>query len=179
MKALLPLHKVRLPPGLPRAPAPTSGAAARRAAPSCRGPSRSCCSSPRALTPPPPPPLWLQVRYVNLYHQQLSYCVTQFVEKDPKLAIQVIESILAFWPMTYSPKEVLFLNEAEEILEMIQVPPAAAAASSARPAANLRSPRSPRRPRPAARAPARRGLHELARARCAGERVREDHVAPL
>ena len=24
--------------------------------------------------------------------------------------------------MTYSPKEVLFLNEAEEILEMIQVP---------------------------------------------------------
>jgi len=46
--------------------------------------------------------------------------VTQFVEKDPKLAIQVIESILAFWPMTYSPKEVLFLNEAEEILEMIQ-----------------------------------------------------------
>ena len=63
-----------------------------------------------------------KVRYVNLYHQQLSYCVTQFVEKDPKLAIQVIESILAFWPMTYSPKEVLFLNEAEEILEMIQVP---------------------------------------------------------
>jgi serine/threonine-protein phosphatase 2A regulatory subunit B' len=61
-----------------------------------------------------------KVRYVNLYHQQLSYCVTQFVEKDPKLAIQVIESILAFWPMTYSPKEVLFLNEAEEILEMIQ-----------------------------------------------------------
>ena len=60
------------------------------------------------------------MRYVNLYHQQLSYCVTQFVEKDPKLAIQVIESILAFWPMTYSPKEVLFLNEAEEILEMIQ-----------------------------------------------------------
>ena len=31
-----------------------------------------------------------KVRYVNLYHQQLSYCVTQFVEKDPKLAIQVI-----------------------------------------------------------------------------------------
>jgi len=30
-----------------------------------------------------------KVRYVNLYHQQLSYCVTQFVEKDPKLAIQV------------------------------------------------------------------------------------------
>merc|ERR1740117_2900971 len=36
-----------------------------------------------------------KVRYVNLYHQQLSYCVTQFVEKDPKLAIQVLELIQA------------------------------------------------------------------------------------
>ena len=61
-----------------------------------------------------------KVRYVGMYHQQLSYCVTQFVEKDPKLAKQVLESILGFWPLTYSPKEVLFLNEVEEILEMIQ-----------------------------------------------------------
>ena len=34
-----------------------------------------------------------KVKCVNLCHQQLSYCVLQFVEKDPKLAIQVIESI--------------------------------------------------------------------------------------
>jgi serine/threonine-protein phosphatase 2A regulatory subunit B' len=61
-----------------------------------------------------------KVRFVNLYHQQLSYCVTQFVEKDPKLAEPVISTILHFWPLTYSPKEVLFLNEVEEILEMIQ-----------------------------------------------------------
>jgi len=61
-----------------------------------------------------------KVRYVGMYHQQLSYCVTQFVEKDPKLAKPVLESILSFWPRTHSPKEVLFLNEVEEILEMIQ-----------------------------------------------------------
>jgi hypothetical protein len=41
-----------------------------------------------------------------LYHQQLSYCVTQFVEKDPKLAKPVLEAILRFWPCTHSPKEV-------------------------------------------------------------------------
>ncbi len=46
-----------------------------------------------------------------MYHQQLSYCVTQFVEKDPKLAEQVLKSILQFWPRTFSAKEVLFLNE--------------------------------------------------------------------
>jgi len=61
-----------------------------------------------------------KVRFVNMYHQQLSYCVTQFVEKDPKLAKPVLGQILLFWPRTHSPKEVLFLNEVEEILEMIQ-----------------------------------------------------------
>jgi len=60
-----------------------------------------------------------KVKFVGIYHQQLSYCVTQFVEKDPKLAVPVLRSILSFWPLTYSPKEVLFLNEVEEILEMI------------------------------------------------------------
>mmetsp|Transcript_36694 Transcript_36694/g.85714 ORF Transcript_36694/g.85714 Transcript_36694/m.85714 type:complete len:563 (-) Transcript_36694:581-2269(-) len=60
-----------------------------------------------------------KVRFVGMYHQQLSYCVTQFVEKDPKLADPVLKSILSFWPRTHSPKEVLFLNEVEEMLEMI------------------------------------------------------------
>ena len=57
-----------------------------------------------------------------MYHQQLPYCVTQFVEKDPKLAKPVLEAILKFWPCTHSPKEVLFLSEVEEILEMIAAP---------------------------------------------------------
>jgi len=61
-----------------------------------------------------------KVRFVGMYHQQLSYCVTQFVEKDPKLAREVLLCILHVWPLTHSPKEVLFLNEVEEILEMIQ-----------------------------------------------------------
>ena len=32
----------------------------------------------------------------------------------------MLARILGFWPLTYSPKQVLFLNEVEEILEMIQ-----------------------------------------------------------
>jgi len=60
-----------------------------------------------------------KVHHVSMYHQQLSYCVTQFVEKDPKLAELVLDAILNFWPRTFSAKEVLFLNEVEEILEMV------------------------------------------------------------
>ncbi|GAB4821625.1 hypothetical protein N2152v2_008671 [Parachlorella kessleri] len=54
------------------------------------------------------------------YHQQLAYCVTQFVEKDPRLAEPVIRGLLKFWPLTNSHKEVLFLGELEEVLELTQ-----------------------------------------------------------
>ncbi|KAG1671907.1 hypothetical protein FOA52_003474 [Chlamydomonas sp. UWO 241] len=59
---------------------------------------------------------------VAMYHQQLAYCVTQFVEKDSKLAEPVLKALLKFWPVTNSQKEVLFLGELEEILELTQAP---------------------------------------------------------
>ncbi|KAL8538697.1 hypothetical protein ACS0TY_000639 [Phlomoides rotata] len=55
---------------------------------------------------------------VQLYHQQLSYCITQFVEKDYRLADAVIRGVLKYWPITNCAKEVLFLGELEEILEV-------------------------------------------------------------
>ncbi|KAL7583067.1 serine/threonine protein phosphatase 2A 57 kDa regulatory subunit B' beta isoform [Lactuca sativa] len=57
---------------------------------------------------------------VNLYHQQLSYCVTQFVEKDYKLADIVIKGLLKYWPVTNCGKEILFLGELEEVLDATQ-----------------------------------------------------------
>jgi len=57
---------------------------------------------------------------VAMYHQQLSYCVTQFVEKDCKLADTVIRGLLKYWPITNSSKEVMFLGELEEVLEATQ-----------------------------------------------------------
>ncbi|GAY58818.1 hypothetical protein CUMW_189740 [Citrus unshiu] len=57
---------------------------------------------------------------VAMYHQQLSYCITQFVEKDYKLADTVIRGLLKYWPLTNCQKEVLFLGELEEVLEATQ-----------------------------------------------------------
>lgn len=54
------------------------------------------------------------------YHNQLSYCVTQFVEKDFRLADIVIRGVLKCWPITNCGKEVLFIGELEEILEVTQ-----------------------------------------------------------
>lgn len=58
---------------------------------------------------------------LGIFFQQLSYCVTQFIEKDPKLASGVIKGLLKFWPITNSQKEVMFLCELEEILEAISM----------------------------------------------------------
>jgi serine/threonine-protein phosphatase 2A regulatory subunit B' len=61
-----------------------------------------------------------KVKSLNVYHPQLAYCVVQFLEKDPSLTEQVIVGLLKFWPKTHSPKEVMFLNELEEILDVIE-----------------------------------------------------------
>lgn len=45
----------------------------------------------------------------------------QFVEKDYALAEPVVKALLKYWPVTNSPKEVLFLEELEDILELTQL----------------------------------------------------------
>ncbi|XWS26910.1 hypothetical protein CRYUN_Cryun26dG0070700 [Craigia yunnanensis] len=55
---------------------------------------------------------------VGVYHQQLTYCVLQFIDKDPKLANSVIKGLLKYWLVTNSQKELMFISELEEILEM-------------------------------------------------------------
>lgn len=58
---------------------------------------------------------------LGVYFQQLTYCVSQFIEKEPKLASCVIKGLLKYWPITNSQKEVMFLGELEEILEVINM----------------------------------------------------------
>jgi serine/threonine-protein phosphatase 2A regulatory subunit B' len=58
---------------------------------------------------------------VGVYLQQLTYCITQFIEKEPKLAGTVIRGLLKYWPVTNSQKELMFLGELEEVLEFIDM----------------------------------------------------------
>merc|ERR1719160_395732 len=58
-----------------------------------------------------------KVKSLATFHQQLSYCMTQYVEKDPRLTCDIVLAMLKFWPVTLTSKQVLFLNELEETLE--------------------------------------------------------------
>ncbi|CAL1704402.1 unnamed protein product [Somion occarium] len=60
-----------------------------------------------------------KVKSLSMYHPQLAYCVVQFLEKDAALAEDVVRGLLKFWPKVNSPKEVMFLSEMEEVLDVI------------------------------------------------------------
>ncbi|KAJ1725564.1 serine/threonine-protein phosphatase 2A 56 kDa regulatory subunit delta isoform [Coemansia erecta] len=61
-----------------------------------------------------------KARPMTLYFAQLSYCTVQFLEKDPALAETIIKSLLRFWPKVNSPKEVMFVAEIENIMDVIE-----------------------------------------------------------
>ena len=59
-----------------------------------------------------------KTRGVALYHPQLSYCISQYVEKDPDTIVPIMRGLVRFWPWSSAFKQVLFLTEVEEILEL-------------------------------------------------------------
>ncbi|XP_078490344.1 serine/threonine-protein phosphatase 2A 56 kDa regulatory subunit alpha isoform-like [Ciona intestinalis] len=61
-----------------------------------------------------------KTRALAMFHAQLAYCIVQFLEKDSTLTRQVLQGILKYWPQTCSSKEVMFLGELEEILDVIE-----------------------------------------------------------
>ncbi|CAK9180981.1 unnamed protein product [Ilex paraguariensis] len=56
---------------------------------------------------------------LQVYHRQLAYCVSQFVQKEPVLGGIAIRGILKYWPVTNCQKEVLLIGELEELVENV------------------------------------------------------------
>lgn len=56
---------------------------------------------------------------LSMYHPQLAYCIVQFLEKDAGLTEEVVVGLLRYWPKVNSTKEVMFLNEVEDIFEVM------------------------------------------------------------
>ncbi|KAK9286375.1 hypothetical protein L1049_014770 [Liquidambar formosana] len=56
---------------------------------------------------------------MQVYHRQLAYCVSQFVQKEPVLGGIAVRGILRYWPITNCQKEILLIGELEELVENI------------------------------------------------------------
>jgi serine/threonine-protein phosphatase 2A regulatory subunit B' len=54
------------------------------------------------------------------YHPQLSYCVAQYLEKDPNLTETVFKALIRYWPVANTRKQLLFLTEIEDLLQVVE-----------------------------------------------------------
>ncbi|EEB08213.2 protein phosphatase regulatory subunit Par2 [Schizosaccharomyces japonicus yFS275] len=61
-----------------------------------------------------------KAKTLYLYHPQLAYCIVQFLDKDSTLTKDVVLGLLKYWPRVNSAKEIMFLNEIEDIFEVLE-----------------------------------------------------------
>lgn len=62
-----------------------------------------------------------KVRGLQNFNTQLMTCMKNFLEKDKSLGIDLVNGLLKYWPITCPAKEVVYINEIEEILETVGV----------------------------------------------------------
>lgn len=58
-----------------------------------------------------------RVKTLSTFNTQLQLCIKHFIEKDSQLSVSLIKALLKIWPITNPAKEVVFLNEIEELLD--------------------------------------------------------------
>ena len=58
-----------------------------------------------------------RVKTLSTFNTQLQLCIKHFLEKESHLSVPFIKTLLKIWPITNPAKEVVFLNEIEELLE--------------------------------------------------------------
>jgi len=57
--------------------------------------------------------------WIHTFTSQLTYCITQYIEKDATTGQLVLEKLVEYWPWSNSAKQVMYLTELEEVLELI------------------------------------------------------------
>ncbi|AFZ80535.1 protein phosphatase 2A, regulatory subunit, putative [Theileria equi strain WA] len=58
---------------------------------------------------------------IRIYHAALTYCMIQYINKDRTLSATILKCVLNYWPTSSTQKEILFLNELEEVLSLTEL----------------------------------------------------------
>jgi len=56
-------------------------------------------------------------KQLSTFNTQLQQCVKNYLEKESGLSLPLIKGLLKTWPITNPAKEVIFINEIEELLD--------------------------------------------------------------
>ena len=60
-----------------------------------------------------------KVKCMQMYHAHLVYCMAQYIEKEQRFAVPIINGVLKFYPFGNTAKELLFLEELQELVEVL------------------------------------------------------------
>uniref|UniRef100_A0A7S2RN35 Uncharacterized protein n=1 Tax=Mucochytrium quahogii TaxID=96639 RepID=A0A7S2RN35_9STRA len=60
------------------------------------------------------------VRGSEFYHEQLSFVLLQYINKEPELIVPIVSSMLKYWPRRNAAKQVIFLGEIGDMMSFIE-----------------------------------------------------------
>ena len=60
-----------------------------------------------------------KVKTMQMYHAHLVYCMAQYIEKEQRFAVPIIGGVLKYYPFGNTAKELLFLDELQELIEVL------------------------------------------------------------
>jgi serine/threonine-protein phosphatase 2A regulatory subunit B' len=60
-----------------------------------------------------------KVKGLQNFNTQLLTCMKNYLEKYKLLGVDLISGLLKFWPITCPAKEIVYINECEEIIEIL------------------------------------------------------------
>jgi len=61
------------------------------------------------------------VRGSEVFHEQLSFVVVQYITKEPDLCVHVLLALFKYWPWKSAAKQILFLAEVGEIASYMEI----------------------------------------------------------
>lgn len=61
-----------------------------------------------------------KIKTLQTFNTQLQICVKNYLEKQTNLSNDLIKGLLKYWPLTSPAKEVIFIGEIEEVLEILK-----------------------------------------------------------
>ena len=62
-----------------------------------------------------------KVKGLSTFNSQLETCMKNFIEKDKLLGIELIQGLLKYWPIVSPAKQVVFINEIDEIIDLVGI----------------------------------------------------------
>jgi serine/threonine-protein phosphatase 2A regulatory subunit B' len=61
-----------------------------------------------------------KVKELSTFNNQLAMCVKNYLQKQLSLALDLVKCLLKFWPLSNPAKQIIFISQMEDVMELIR-----------------------------------------------------------